>query len=83
VISPVLATIVDTEALAKVIITSLIAGIGVTVAFSLTILGVTRFADMRRSDRPLEAGVFAVLATLALAVCVAMVVFGIAVMLSK
>lgn len=79
----ILAAIVDTGALGKVIIASLIAGIGVTVAFALTILGATRFADMRRDDRPVEAGVFAVLATLALAASVAAVVVGVVVMTSK
>jgi hypothetical protein len=78
-----LATIVDTDALGKVILYALIAGIGVTVSFSLTIVGATRFADMRREDRPLEAGLFAVLATIALALCVAAVVLGIVVMTSK
>jgi hypothetical protein len=82
-IGSALATIVDTDALGKVIIYSLVAGIGVTVSFALTILGATRFADMRREDRPLEAGLFAVLATLALAVSVGAVVLGIVVMTSK
>jgi hypothetical protein len=83
VITTVLATIVDTDALGKVIIYSLIAGIGVTVAFALTIVGATRFADMRRDDRPVEAGLFAVLATLALAASVGAIVLGIVVMTSK
>ena len=82
-ITTVLATIVDTDALGKVIIYSLIAGIGVTVAFALTIVGATRFADMRRDDRPVEAGLFAVLATLALAASVGAIVLGIVVMTSK
>jgi hypothetical protein len=78
-----LAAIVDTKALGKVIVASLIAGIGVTVAFALTIVGATRFADLRRDDRSLEAGLFAVLATVALAVSVGIVVLGIVVMTSK
>ena len=39
-----IATIVDWEALLQVILASLIAGIGATVAFSLAILGAIRFA---------------------------------------
>ncbi len=79
----VLAAIVDTEALAKVIVYSLIAGIGVTVSFALTILGATRFADMRREDRPVEAGLYGALTTVALAISIAAIVFGIVVMTSK
>ena len=79
----VLATVVDTAALAKVIAASLIMGIGVTLVFALAILGATRFADMRRDDRMLEAGAFGVLAAIGLTACVAAVVLGIIVMTSK
>jgi hypothetical protein len=82
-INLVLAAIVETQALAKVIVASLIAGTGSTVSFALTILGATRFADMRRDDRPVEAGAFAVLAALALAVSIATIVFGIVVVTTK
>ena len=78
-----LATIVDTTALGKVIVGSLVMGIGVTIAFSLAILGSTRFADMRRDERPLEAVVFGAIGILGGLACVAAVVFGIAVMTSK
>ena len=46
--SAVIATVVDWAALRDVVVASLAAGVGVTVAFSLAILGLTRFADMRR-----------------------------------
>jgi hypothetical protein len=82
-IAALLATIVDTDALAKVVVYSLIAGIGVTVSFSLTIVGATRFADFRRDDRRLEATLFGVLAALALAVSIGAIVLGIVVMTSK
>jgi hypothetical protein len=78
-----LGTIVDTSALAKVIVGSLVAGIGVTIAFSFAILGSTRFADMRRDERTLEAAVFAGIALVGAAACVGAVVFGIVVMTSK
>lgn len=81
--SLLLATVVDTSALAKVVVASLVSGIGVTLAFALAVLGTTRFADMRRDDRTLEASAYAVLAALAFAVCVAGVVLGIVVMTSK
>ena len=62
---------------------SLAAGVGVTIAFSLAILGLTRFADMRRDGRDLEAWGFAALATVGLAVTATAVVFGIILMTSK
>ena len=47
-----LATIVDTSALLKVVAASLVAVVGVTLAVSLAILGATRFADMRARRAP-------------------------------
>lgn len=81
--SALLAQVVDVDALLEVIGFSLIAGIGVTAAFSIAILGATRFADSRRDDHPLVAAGFAVLGTLASLACVAAVVFGIILMASK
>jgi hypothetical protein len=77
------ATLVDWSALGKVVVASLIAGIGITVAFALAILGATRFADMRRDARPIEAGAFAVVAAVALAACLAAIIVGIVVMTTK
>ncbi len=79
----VLATIVDTSALLKVVVYSLAAVVGVTVAVSLAILGATRFADMRADERPLEATAFAILTALALAASIGSAALGVAVMLSK
>ena len=78
-----LATLVDTSALAKVVVAGLVAGIGITVAFALVILGATRFSDMRQEARPIEAGAFAAVAGVALAACVAAIVVGIVVMTTK
>lgn len=78
-----LAAIVDTAALGKVIVASFIAVIIATVAFSLAILGATRFADMRQSDRPLGAVLFGTLAVLSVSTVLGMVVYGIVIMASK
>ena len=78
-----LATVVDTSALAKVVVSSLVAGIGLTAVFALAIFGATRFADMRREERFVEATVFAAVAAAALAGCTAAVVLGIVIMTSK
>ena len=67
----VLAEIVDWKALGDVIIASLVAGVGVTLCFSLAILGATRFADMRREERPIEAAFYAVVGLFGLLVSLA------------
>jgi hypothetical protein len=82
-LSFVLATVIDTSALAKVVLYSLVGAIGVTLAFSLAIMGAIRFADMRRDERAIEAGAFALLATVTAAASIAAVVLGIIVMTSK
>jgi len=81
--SPVVAEIVDWAALGEVIAVSLVAGVGVTFCYSLGILGVTRFADMRRDNRVVGATAYGLLALLAMAVCAAAVVAAIIVMTSK
>ena len=78
-----IATVVDWAALRDVVIASLVAGVGVTVAFSLAILGLTRFADMRRDGKAVEAWAYAGLAIVGLAVSATAVVYGIVLMTSK
>jgi hypothetical protein len=77
------ATIVDWSDLLQTIGASIIAGIGITVAFSVVIWGGARFADLRREDRPGPAGVALTVSGLALAIVTAGVVFGIVVMTAK
>jgi len=78
-----MATIVQGKELIETVIASLVAGVGVTVVFSLAIWGGARFADLNQSGRPLAAGAAAALAVLALALTLAAVVVGIVVMTSK
>ncbi len=82
-VGAVIATVVDWAALRDVVVASLAAGVGITVTFSLAILGLTRFADMRRDERVVGAWAYAGLAILGLAVSGAAVVFGIILMTSK
>ena len=51
-----LATIVETQDLLETVAASVIAGVGVTIVFSLAIYGATRFADLSRDERPVAAG---------------------------
>lgn len=75
--------LVNWAALGKVVLAALVAGIGVTGAFSFAVLGATRSVEMRRARRGVEATGFAVLGLLAAAVCIAAVAVGIIVMSSK
>jgi hypothetical protein len=78
-----LATIVDTSALLKAVVYSFVAGIGLTLAFSLAIMGAARLADAERSGSRLETGAFALLTAASLAVCVGIIIAGIIAMVSK
>jgi hypothetical protein len=77
-----LATVVDVGQLAQVVEASLIAGIGVSIAFSLVIRGAVR-ASEHRQTRPIFAGLHALMAVVALLACFAAIGFGVSVMLSK
>jgi hypothetical protein len=81
--APVLASVVDGDALLQVVWASLLAGVGVTAAFGVAIVGATRALDLSREGRPAGAVVFSVLGLLALATVIAAIVFGIVVMTSK
>jgi hypothetical protein len=78
-----MATIVETGDLARTVIASLIAGVGVTAIFSLAIWGGARFVDLSREGRPLAAGAAATLGAVALAATLAAVAVGILVMTTK
>jgi hypothetical protein len=75
--------IVNWGALGKVIVASLVAGVGATLCFSLAIMGTTRFAELRRDGRSTAAGAYAALGLLGFAVTIAAVVAGIVVMTKK
>jgi hypothetical protein len=77
-----MAVVVETKELLQTVIASVIAGVGVTVVFSLAIWGAARFVDLSRGERRLAAGAAATLAGLAFAATLAAVVFGIVVMSS-
>jgi len=79
----ILATkIVDVGQLAQVIYVALIAGVVVSLAFSLVIRGAVRAGEHRRT-RPVAAGAHALLASIGLLVVAGAIVFGVSVMLSK
>lgn len=77
------ATIVETKELLETVAVSVVAGIGVTIVFSIAVYGATRFADLSRDQRPIAATAAIVTALVAFAACIAVVVFGIVVMINK
>ena len=78
-----IATVVETKELLETVAASFVAGVGVTVIFSLAIFGATRFADLSRDERPLLAAAAASLAIVAFVAFLAAVAVGIIVMTSK
>ena len=78
-----MAVMVETKELLETVVASVVAGVGITVIFSVAIWGVARFADLSRNDRPLAAGAAATLAALAGLATLATVAFGIVIMSSK
>jgi hypothetical protein len=78
-----LATLVDTQALGETVLAAVLGGVGVTLIFSIAILGASRFADLSRDGRSAAAVAFGIVALVALAAFAAAIAFGIIVMTSK
>jgi hypothetical protein len=78
-----LATVVETGNLLRTVAVSLVAGIGVTLIFSITLWGAIRSVDLGRAERRLAAGAAASLAVAGLLTTLAVIVIGIVVMMQK
>ena len=74
--------IVDTHALVQVLWVSVLAGVCVTAAYGLAILGGTRALEFGRDGRIGEAAVYAVIGVVGIAVFIASIVFGILTLIS-
>jgi hypothetical protein len=79
----IVAKIIDGQAAWQAVWTAAVAGIGVTIVFSLAVLGATRSTDMRRNDRPGQAAMYGVLALLGLAATLGAVVYAITLITTK
>ena len=77
-----LATVVDTQALWQTIVAALVAGVGVTLSFSLAILGMAAFIEASRDGRSATAAAFGILTAVGLVVTAGAVVAGLIVMTS-
>jgi hypothetical protein len=69
--------------LANVVISALVAGIGVTVAFSTVIFCADRASELRRDERGGAAAALTVAGLVALAACIGLVVYGLVLVTSK
>ena len=78
-----MAVVVETKELLETVIASVVAGVGITVVFSVGIWGAARFADLSRAERPLAAAAAAAAAALAGLITAAAVVLGVVIMSSK
>jgi hypothetical protein len=79
----IIAKVIDGHAAWQAVWTATVSGVGVTIVFSLAVLGATRSTDMRRNDRPGQAAAFGVLALLGLAATLGAVVYAIALITTK
>jgi hypothetical protein len=75
--------IVDWNAIGKVVTWSFAAGVGITLCYSLSILGAVRFTALKRNHRSGVAIFYAALSLAGLAATVGAVVLGIVVMTNK
>ncbi len=74
---------IDGAGLIEVVWVSLLAGVGITLTFSLVVLGTGRSATARREGNERAATAYAVVAALAFLVFAVGVVVGVNIMLSK
>jgi hypothetical protein len=78
-----LATIVDIDAIWKILLAAFAVGVGVTAVFGEGALAAARITAARRNGRPAETAVDALVVVLAGIVCVAVIVVGFVAMLHK
>jgi hypothetical protein len=79
----VIATIVQGKELWQTVVASLVAGLGITFAFSVGIWGSGQFAELSRDDRQVAAALAGLVAVLGFLVVAAAVILGIVVMTHK
>jgi hypothetical protein len=74
---------IDVHLLLKVLYTSLLAGVGVSVVFSIAVLGLVRSSDARRDERPTAAVSYALLGAAGLLLSAGLIVFGLILLARK
>jgi hypothetical protein len=79
----IVAKIIDPHAAWQAIWTAAVAGVGVTIVFSIAVLGATRAADLRRDDRDAQALLYAAIGLLGFAATIGAVVYAITLITTK
>jgi hypothetical protein len=79
----IVAKIIDGHAAWQAVWTATVSGVGVTIVFSMAVLGATRSTDMRRNERPGQAALYGALALLAFACTLGAVVYAITLITTK
>jgi len=77
------AEIINWNAAWQAVWTAAVAGVGITIVFSLAVLGAARTADSRRDDRPGQAVFYGAVALVAVGGTLAAVVYAITVITTK
>ncbi|MTD42872.1 hypothetical protein GKE82_00770 [Conexibacter sp. W3-3-2] len=81
--TPMLAKIVDVETLWQTIWSATLTGVGVSVVFALTVVGFTRWTDLRRDGRTAPALAYGLLALAGVAGTAGSIVYAIVLITSK
>lgn len=71
-----IAAAINTHALVKMAYSSVLAGVGVAVVFSVAILGAARSSEMRREHRTAAAAAYTAVAAAGLLLAAGMVLYG-------
>ena len=77
------AEIINWNAAWQAVWTAAVSGVGITIVFSLAVLGATRTADSRRDDRPAQAVLYGAVALVAVGGTLAAVVYAIMLITTK
>jgi hypothetical protein len=70
---------IETKPVWESALVAIVAGVGVTTLFALGVLGMTRYSELRRQQRPALSNVFGAIGVVALAIAAASVVYGLVV----
>jgi len=79
----IIAKLIDGHAAWQAIWTAAVSGVGITIVFSLGVLGATRSGEMRRDGRGTAAAAYGALTIVSVLAFCAAVVYGISVIVTK
>jgi hypothetical protein len=77
------ASVIDWNALGKVVLYSLVAGLGVPAVYSIAVLGAARSTDAQRERRGGQASVYAIVALVCGVACLAAIGYGVYLLTQK